>query len=320
MIAWLPLFLQAQKSNLFIQGTSPSFYLNHTVGAKENYYSIGRLYNTSPSQQIAPFNDLKMEDGLKLGQSIRIPLNEVNFTQDAVAAADEVLVPVLHVAGDKESLWSISTRYNKVPVASIRKWNKLEKDQVSPGARLTVGFLKVKKDQSALASGAVSVPPADAGASKRNEPVKVQEPAKKETAVPDKKTEPVIVKESTVKENRKQEPEVTDDSKGKATGSGYFKSAFEKQENSKENRSGSAGVFKSTSGWDDGKYYCLYNDATPGTIVKVTNPSNKKFIYAKVLDAIPDMKQNDGLIIRVSNAAAGELGITGSSFECSVSY
>ena len=86
------------------------------------------------------------------------------------------------------------------------------------------------------------------------------------------------------------------------------------------NEAGSGAVFKSNSGWQDGKYYCLHNTAAPGTIIKVTANSTGKTIYAKVLDVIPDIKQNSGLIIRISNAAAQELGIGEAKFDCSLSY
>ena len=48
----------------------------------------------------------------------------------------------------------------------------------------------------------------------------------------------------------------------------------------------------------------------PGMIVKITNPSNTKIIYAKVLYSMEGVRQNQGLDIRISNAAADALGIT----------
>ena len=81
-----------------------------------------------------------------------------------------------------------------------------------------------------------------------------------------------------------------------------------------------AAIFKTTSGWQDGKYYCFHNTALPGTIIKITNNANGKSIYAKVLDAIPDIKQNSGLLLRVSNSAAEELGAGENKFDCSITY
>jgi rare lipoprotein A (peptidoglycan hydrolase) len=61
--------------------------------------------------------------------------------------------------------------------------------------------------------------------------------------------------------------------------------------------------------------------ATPGTIVKITNNANGKSIYAKVLDLMPDIKQNNGLVICVSNAAADVLGVTeNSKLDCTLNY
>jgi len=39
-----------------------------------------------------------------------------------------------------------------------------------------------------------------------------------------------------------------------------------------------------------------------------------------VLDLIPDLKQNSGIVIRISNAAASELGVAGTSFDCTLNY
>jgi hypothetical protein len=59
--------------------------------------------------------------------------------------------------------------------------------------------------------------------------------------------------------------------------------------------SGMAATFKSTSGWEDGKYYCLHNAAPAGTVIKISTKSSQRTVYAKVLDVIPDLKKNDGL-------------------------
>jgi hypothetical protein len=45
---------------------------------------------------------------------------------------------------------------------------------------------------------------------------------------------------------------------------GYFKSDYTE---SGKSSSGAAGIFKSTSGWQDGKYYALMNNVPVGTIV-----------------------------------------------------
>ena len=94
---------------------------------------------------------------------------------------------------------------------------------------------------------------------------------------------------------------------------GYFKASFDKQIRqqpiSKE-QTVTSGVFKTASGWSDDKYYLLMDGIEPGTIVRITNPINKKIIYAKLLGEMSGLTQNQGLNIRISNAAASALEIS----------
>lgn len=330
-----PLFAAAQNKPLMIGGASPNLYLTHTVTPKENYYSIGRLYNISP-KEIAPFNNLSIDKGLNLGQTIKIPLTS-NFSQDGIAAADEALVPLYHVVKEKEGLYRIGTTYNKLPVETLKKWNSITGDAVNNGTKLIVGYLKVKKELSALS-----------GMAKQAETVAANNPAVKETPKaevvkkePEKKPEirPTKEPEAELKEDKpvvtkppveKKEPVVvknddkpaTQVNKGKSFNGGFFKNIFAEQSKGGDvdNETGTAAVFKSTSGWEDGKYYCLHNAATPGTIIKITSNTTGKSVYAKVLDVMPDIRQNNGVLVRISNAAAAELGQDENKFDCSLSF
>ncbi len=319
LILLLPFFASAQNKPLMAEGTTPDLYIIHIAAPKENYYSIGRLYNVSP-KEIAPFNKMELEKGFGIGQVIKIPLTAGNFLQSGAAAKDEALIPVYHTVADKEGLYRISVNHNKVPVATLRQWNKITDDVVSNGTNLIIGYLKVKKALSPLATNSVTPPatPKEETPKDANPPVIGDHPLPPVKA-PTKA--PVVITPKTdppkpVKENQTQSEIV------KGTGDnfngGVFKSLY--QTNNVVSENGTAGVFKSTSGWEDGKYYCLHNAARPGTIVKVTNAATGKTIYAKVLDNIPDIKQNTGLIIRISNAAADILGAGENKFDCSLSY
>ncbi len=332
-----PLFVLAQNKPLVIEGVSPGFYLNHTVAPKENYYSIGRIYNISP-KEVAPFNNLVLENGLPLGQALKIPLVAANFLQAGDAAPDEVLVPVYHTVAGKESLYRISVNYNKLPVETLKKWNNLKGDAVANGTKLIVGYLRVKKDLSPLANMAKSKPADNVARPVENQQKAVTEKVEskpdvvKETLPPSKdpvKEKPPVAEKSSkepvtgavVKKSEPVKKETTPAVTKNTTG-GAFKSDYERQIQNKDiaGETGAVAIFKSTSGWDDGKYYCLHNSTSPGTIIKITNPSNGKSIYAKVLDVIPDMAQNKGILIRLSNAGASELGNAEAKFDCSISF
>jgi LysM repeat protein len=307
----LPLFAQAQRS--------------HTVAAKESLYSIARMYNIHP-RELATFNNISINDGLNIGQVIKIPgktsmepLNDNPATTAPVktieqpratekTAVTKTGAPVYHTVEAREGLYSISKKYN-VSIAQIKQWNSLDSDNISIGMDLVVGYNGTAKQEPEK-----TAPPKPQAAVEKPRPVEKQEPVVvQETKTPApvaQKPTPAPAKEST------QTP-IAADYRG-----GYFKPFYDKQVagNRTEEESGNAGIFKSTSGWEDGKYYCLHNGAPAGSYIKVTNPSNQKFIYAKVLDLIPDLKQNNSLIIRVSNAAAAVLGVEGNEFNCKLEY
>jgi LysM repeat protein len=328
MIKWLNIglfiFLYnisfAQKSSLIIEGTSPALYLIHKVTPKENFYSVGRMYNVSP-KDLAAYNNLQFENGLSVGKSLKIPLGENNFFQSGTAANNEALVPVYHHVQPKEGLYRVSIDYNKVPLSSIKKWNHLTSDDVGTGVPLIVGYLRVDKNQSPLASKSIDV---EKDVTENEQPKKepISSAVNAERLPPVKKPdEPTEKKEASPVDS--QSTATTVDTKSTINfHGGFFKKLYDSQSTDKSlvNETGSAGIFKSTSGWQDGRYYCFNNNAAPGTVIKIVDYVTGKSVYAKVLDAIPDIKQNSGLLIIISNSAADELGAETPGFNCSFSY
>jgi LysM repeat protein len=352
LLLLIPSFVFAQTNTIMVEGTAGNLYVNHTAAPKENLYSIGRIYNASP-KDIIPYNNSGLEKGLNIGQVIKVPLKEVNFTQTNKIAADEASIPLYHKLDAKENLYQVSTRFNKVPVATLKAWNNLADENVGIGQDLIIGYLKVKKELSPLAGGGLVIPTTETPTDVVTKEVVFEPPVIKadvvkakpepiaKKAVAPKVTKPVVEeakaeleeKVAVVKETApKPKPAVKDivkpvvettveesESAGNARDfkGGVFKSIYNKEG---EEETGIAGVFKSTSGWEDGKYYCLYNKAQQHTIVKITNKTTGKFVYAKVLDVMPDLKQNNNVQIRVSNAAADILGAGASNFECKIEY
>jgi LysM repeat protein len=294
------------SQELQVQRNTKGLYLNHTVSAKENFYSVGRMYGISP-KDMAAFNNLDMNNGLVVGQTVMIPLNATNFSQSAPKG-----VPVYYTVGVKEGLYRVSLNNNKVLLANLRKWNKLANDNISTGQKLVIGYLNATE----VPAGAVAA---------KTEPVK-EEP-RQTVAVVEKKPEPVIEKKPEAAE-RKPEPIVetraaetksVSPTPASATrqvasgGAGYFKNQFDAQSRkaaANKEQTATSGIFKTASGWTDAKYYALIDNVEPGTIIRVTNPSNNKAVYAKVLGEMSGIRQNAGLELRLSNAAASALDVT----------
>ena len=306
------------QHTLMVHEEGGNIYLTHTVVPKENWYSVGRIYNISP-REMAPFNGLTIEHPLAIGQELKVPLNTINFSQNGVKNADETFVPVYHTAKGNENLSNISATYNKVPIANLEKWNKIKKDGVKEGMRLIVGYLKVKSSLSYLANEGVRS--SEVAATTPNKP-DVEEP-KKETPKPLPTTEKP--QEKTVKQEPTTPPTKTENkpifTSNNSTNNHYAGGYFAPEYNDANNRlNGLAGTFKSTSGWNDGKYYVLINNIPVGTIVKVIAPATQKSVFAKVLGQLPDMKESESLTIRISNAAAAELGEGEGKFNVLVNY
>jgi LysM repeat protein len=374
----------ANSQNLTVEGTAPNLYITHTVAPKEGIYSVGRLYNQNP-KTIASFNNLVMEKGLTIGQSIKIPLNSQNLGAGETASGNGSLIPLTHVVAKSETLFKIGTDFN-VTAAQIKKWNNLSTESIAPGTPLIVGHLKMTGAPAVAAVSTPNTPVAKApaatpkqdvavektipvenktqkddlfeavepaaksqtvaktkagGYGRQNEtattnvdkPVVKEEPVKpvvKEPATEEVTTQPVVVVDEPRESSKSQETKKAKKSDNRTvdysnTGSlssieGVFAGVFTTESGRSLNtKNGEAATFKSTSGWQDKKYYVLMNNVAPGTILKIASADNK-VVYAKVLGSMPEMKENNGLLLRISNAAASYLGIIDPKFPVQVSY
>lgn len=276
------------QQELLIQSSDKGFYITHTVQAKENFYSVGRLYNIAP-KDMAAYNGLDMSNGLNVGQQIRIPLTTANFTQSVAGT-----FPVFYKVGEKEGLYRVSLKNNNVLMASLRKWNHLSSDAITTGQKLIVGYI------TAPEAGAVV-----------SQPITPKQEKEEVKAQPKPVEQPVVIKEPEREKPVKTAP-VAQQAAVKDGNGGYFKSAYDHQSksmNANKEETATASIFKTASGWQDTKYYALMDGVDPGTIVRVINPANNKAIYAKVLGGMSGIRQNSGLGIRISNAAANVLEI-----------
>lgn len=317
------LYTEIAAQDLTVHGSTPDLYLIHTVEKGETWYALGRTYNLAP-RDITVFNRLSLESGLQVGQQVKIPLLSVNFSQNEIKASDEVFVPLYHTVQPREWLYRISQNHNKVPVETIERWNNIKADDAVAGTRLIIGYLKVKQTQSALASKARNI--SNPLASNRQQPPvqPAPQPVQQVNEAPRPANTPVEgpKKESASAASEQPAPQVVSNTPAAQPNTpipqgGYFRNQF--KSNGKKT-SGIAGVFKSTSGWKDGKYYALMNDVPVGTIIRVNFPSTNRTIFAKVLGELPDMRESEGMTLRLSDAAASELGGGYQKFTVEVRY
>jgi LysM repeat protein len=300
--------LLVSAQHLKIQKDKSHLYITHKVTAKESLYSLGRMYNLSP-KEIAAANKLKPDAGLQIGEEIKIPLKKDNFVQ-STPRSKKGLQPVYHTIKKGDNLSKLSKAYNKVKEADLKKWNSLSKNTVKAGQEIIVGYVKANKEEADKKEEVVTKPKLKTDSSKRI--AKVQN----DNFIP-----PPPPKEENKTAQSKLPVQETDVNTAATTsGESYFAANYSiNAANAQEKTiTGTAATFKSTSGWSDNKYYILLNEVAPETIVKVT--VNGKFVYAKVLESLPDLKDNKGIICRLSNAAASALGVSDAKFAVEISF
>lgn len=325
------------QDTLLVHGSAPDLYLTHTVKKGENWYSLGRSYGLSP-KDIAAKNKMKMDQGLSLGKQISIPLSKNNFIQSKDAQNGAGLRPVYHKVAEKETLYRIHVRYDKVPLDNVRQWNRFTGDGVQKDAFLIVGFVKGNGQSAVLASAPAPVPaavppaPRTQPAEPEAKPVAKTQPAEPEAKPAAVKSQPAEPETKPAPRSQTAEPETkpvaeapreTSIGRTPSIPEGGFEQIYQQQTNSGRNavtEKGPGTWFRSNAVVGSGKYYALHNTAPRGTIVKVTNPLTGRSIYAKVLDAIPQLKSNANLIIKLSDAAQDALGINEARFYCELSY
>lgn len=309
----------SQPGKLLIKSGAKGLYLQHTVAAKEGLFPLGRMYNVHP-RHIAAFNNHDFNKGLSIGQLVNIPLTDTNFDQTGSKG-----VPLYYTVSEKESLVTISNKHNKVLLNNLRAWNNLSNNNVTAGSSLIIGFLITKEIQDrvvTIAEKKKEIPPPSVAEIRES----IQEVKKTDAEVKKagtKKTESELLTESSGKkeeqlvvigEPKKITPVVaTREEKPAESEGGFFRNHFTQQVKqspvSKEQTLTSA-IFKSINGWQDAKYYLLINGVEPGTIVKITNPVNNKVVYAKALYGMEGIRQNQGLDLRISDAAAAALAVS----------
>lgn len=287
----------AQKNDLLVKHSDKGLYLEHKVVPKESFYSVGRKYNVTP-QALADFNSVDMKKGLFIDQKIRVPLTSANFDQDGNSGA-----PVYYKTDNKESVEAVSNKY-KASVSKLYDWNEIDGGNVKSDSKIIIGFLKGSEWPS------VTIKPRP-----RTEKPLVKNEEKAKPVLEEKKEE---VKEVKINDDtagdKNAEPVLTrPEVKPTLTELGYFKPFYDQQVKMTpptKDETVTSGIFKTISGWQDAKYYLLIDAVQPGTIIKIINPANNKAVYAKVLGQMSGIRQNEGLDIRISNAAASVLEIT----------
>jgi LysM repeat protein len=298
-------------------------FISHTLKAGETLSLLAKEYNTNVGD-IMRLNNMHADSKLVYGSAIKIPSTQKIKTearQTPPAKQINVAVDknaVRHTVVKGETLYSISKQFN-VTTEQLKAWNNLTDNSVKLGSDLIVGANNSSTQTNTAAQT-------------KRQRVETSQPAETNNIIqPEQKTETVtvsnVVEEKSVDNaDVKTKNEIPDNQTSYNTankvlpeGGGYFENQFTGKIKRKKHISGVSKTFKTSSGWNDAKYYILADDINPGTIVKLT-ADNGKSVYAKVLWNMGDLKENNGIDFRISNATAAALNENAASFNLTVYY
>jgi LysM repeat protein len=256
-------------------------FIVYRVAAKETWYSIARQYKVAYNDLRSANND--KSDTLKVGEEILIP----------EGVTDESGVNT--IKGEPKNTKVISkpvyyTTKKKETLYSIAKQFSTHTDSLKRWNNISVRQLKAGKK---IIVGYKLIPV------KENPPVKVVEPLMGDSSVAKLKKAMLTITSSK------------DSSAKKTSVPAKAKHAMKEQ-----------GV-AAWIGEDEiatNQYFALHRKAPVGTIMKVTNKMNKRYVFVKVVGALPDTGDNNDLVIKISKSSAEKLGVRDRRFQCELDY
>jgi len=315
---------------LALQAAAQQGEVVHAIAHGETLSGLAKLYHTTVGD-IMRLNGMDSKSLLHIGQKIKIPTKSINQNNAVKRNAPVTKRPVVtatetpaqsqetttsgtvttHIVGPRETLYGISKKYN-VTVEQVKEWNHLSNNNIHQGQRLSINGSSATTTEVVATKPEVVEPVAatpvtrssSKSASNQNNSQPVAEDNKKESdnnAV--SKVTPIAKQENPIVDSKS-----TNDA-------GYFAYYYHQ---GKRELAGDAATFKTASGWVDKKYYVLVNNIEAGSIVRLT--ANNKVIFAKVLGPLPDIKEDNGLFLRLSNSAASILGVADSKFPVVINY
>lgn len=341
---------QPVKDSVGIETINGKVFVIHKVSEKETLYGISKRYGSSVDAVLK--HNPSADAGLEIGQILKVP-----YTARTVAKSSPASTTggIIHVVGDKETLFSISKAYN-VSVDEIKQWNNLTSNALTLGQELTI---KKRNTISSTPSSTAPVPSAPQTKSKTG----VHTVGAKETmfsiskqygitltqlktwnnlqtnelsvgqvlyVVEPERGSVVTTQSPTVQQTTtattgtpvvvKPDPEPTKPKEIRQTVPKETTITITESVKGSDEilEAGLAELIEGTDG--NRKYLALHRTAPIGTILKVKNEMNNREVFVRVMGKLPDTSLTDKVIIRISKSAYDRLGAIDPKFRVQVTY
>lgn len=137
-------FLLPHDSVFILLGDFPEKLIEHTLAAKQTYYSLARHYGLEV-EELNYFNQGLDVNNLKPGDVIRIPVPNASirrFTKKNFIRWK--YAPIYYRVRPGDTMFKIAKSNFNMPVDTLKKRNKYWSEEVSVGQVLQVGWLPTK--------------------------------------------------------------------------------------------------------------------------------------------------------------------------------
>jgi len=315
-------------------------FIVHKIDKGESFYSIAKKYNVTVKELqdanpditdkiiagkilFIPIKDtsevsigttqqdiIKIKDTTKKTVDVPIkPIPKNDSISKTIPAINKPQTPIKYTVKGGDNLGMIAGKYHTL-VSTIMKLNNLNSDRINIGQILIVGY---ETAQSNGKGDTIEI----------KQPIKV--PTSKDTLTASKKESVRIKKDSLAlkKDSVKKMETMKQDSVKKADKASMSSDYKTFQANNKPMKEFQE---KGIAAWIDDedvnprKYFGLHRTAPIGTIIKVTNPMNNRYVFVKIVGTLPDTGDNANIIIKISKASASKLEVLDAHFQAILDF
>lgn len=300
------------RADLWVMPDTEPWNVAHKVSKGETVFMLARRYHVPPAI-LADANGLSYSDGLKENSTVIVPLGAYNLQASKPANPGEAKT-LYYKVEPGDDLYRIS-RHAGVARKILAQWNNLEAGEVRPGQILLVGW--VLYDATAINNTPVVA---------TTPPVRTVAPPIRQ--VPQRDT-PKYVMPQQQQQQQHTEPVKTDDVAAEDTiekppaPPASLEALYAEQTQNGANvvtEKGTAGFYKVTTNARGVAALAFHNKAAKGSVIKVKNVNNGRYVYVKVIGPVPMTKQYHNCIIGLSDKVQAVLGVKDSKVFCELSY
>lgn len=303
----------------------------YTIKQGDTYYSIARALKIDPNKLI----ETNKSKALFPGGILDIP---------SASLKEDVLIT--HTVKSKETLFKIAKSYNTT-IGDIKDINHIPNNTIKVGQVLKIKYGSASNNRAQNINDKEAVSNIDNTPGNDITKTNVQDTINIQRNITTIKTDTNTIKLANIRDqnsvlqhtpsntdNRNKNDANTSDiaksttnnlgkNSNKITDASGLNNPYKPQNNSSSKgivQQQGVGTWLKDEDLNFSKSVALHNQAPIGTIVKVTNPMNRRSIYAKIIGKFTENDSNKGAIIIISQSAATLLGVLDNRFRINIEY